>query len=175
MLCLIWPPHSHGLSGSSIRTDKPLMKHSKLHRLRVISLSLAGLGIGLIFFGIILPTCRIFYSFDHLERNARKVITPAALQAWATNLLAHPPATDTPKVSELGTNFPRQLLGLYHTPPYISIRHPSSNAPGSVFLMWGGGMIGHCGFEIGASNFLGFRGEQWQGYAGVNFWSDQKK
>jgi hypothetical protein len=80
---------------------------------------------------------------DNLERNAKRATTGTELQAWATGLLAAAPTNTAPRVSELGTNFPAQLLGLYHRPPYIQIQVAETNSPGSVYLMWGGGMIGH--------------------------------
>jgi hypothetical protein len=116
------------------------------------------------------PTIRLVRSFDNLERNAKRVITGAQLQQWATNLLAVTPTNSYLKVSQLGTNFPSQLLGLYRRPPYISIHDDLS--PSCVYLMWGGGLIGHCGFEIGPTNFVSRRrnAREWQ--PGVYFWSD---
>lgn len=113
----------------------------------------------------------VFWQFDHLEQRAKRRITGTQLQAWALNLLEQYPTTvtnDTPDVSDLGTNFPRQLLGLYHRTPYIRINQ-YTNFESYVLLMWGGGMIGHCGFEIGSTNFIG-RGHAWQ--PGVYFWRD---
>jgi len=117
--------------------------------------------------------CRPDWQFARLERNARKVITPTQLQTWAVWLLAKSPTNTTPRVSELGTSFPSQLLGLYHLPPYIQIRESLTNSPGSVLLAWGGGLIGHCGFEIGPTNFVSYRehARAWQ--PGVYFWSDR--
>ena len=87
--------------------------------------------------------CRPDWQFARLERNARKVITPTQLQTWAVWLLAKSPTNTTPRVSELGTSFPSQLLGLYHLPPYVRIQKASTNSLGSVLLAWGGGLIGH--------------------------------
>jgi hypothetical protein len=119
--------------------------------------------------------CKPDWQFSRLEMNARKAITPAQLQAWATNLLAAWPtnASATPKVSALGTNFPAQLLPLYHRPPYIQIQEATADRPASVYLMWGGGVIGHCGFEIGPPEFVSYRqnARAWQ--PGVYFWSDR--
>jgi hypothetical protein len=132
---------------------------------------LALFGVGLLAFGMIWPTWSLFHSFDKLERNAAKVITAAELQAWATNLLAHPPATTTPRVADLGTNFPQKLRGLYRSPPYVLLRQDGTNPPDAVLISWGSGFMGHCGFEIGASNLTPSRGsEPWQGRSGVYFW-----
>ena len=127
-------------------------------------------------FGMIWPTCRVFRSFDNLERNARKVITATQLQTWATNLIAKPPTNNTPRVSQLGTNFPQQLLGLYHNPPSIVIYEGATNndwvQPSWILLYWGGGVIGHCGFEIGPTNFISLKPKSKQWQPGVYFFSE---
>lgn len=117
--------------------------------------------------------CKPYWQFDHLEQNAKRRITAPQLQSWATSLLAqHPPGHA--KVADLGTNFPRQLLGLYHRPPGIIIYESRTNdsgleMPAYVRLTWGGGFIGHCGFEIGPTNFFSYvRGTKWSD--GVYFW-----
>ena len=134
-----------------------------------------GLSALAVMFGVAWPTCSLIWSFDHLEQHAKRRITGLELQLWATNLIAHHSA-GLVKVSELGTNFPQQLLGLYHRPPDIMIYEPLTNdlgqiQPAFVTLFWGCGMIGHCGFEIGPTNFSGYRATKaWQG--GVYFWKD---
>ncbi len=125
-----------------------------------------------LFFIFIWPTQRAFRSFDNLERNAKRVVTGAQLQAWATGLLAASPTDTTPRVSQLGTNFPAQLLGLYRNPPYIQIQEGDTNSSASIYLMWGGGMIGHCGFEIGPTNFVSYRSHARAWQPGVYFWSE---
>lgn len=134
-----------------------------------------------IFFGVILaclaavwfsPNCRIIRSFDNLERNARKTISGPDLQAWALRLLAEYPKETNFWSDRLGTNFP--LASLYHAPARVIIRESTTNSPAFVYLMWGGGFVGHCGFEIGPSNFVSLRGDnKWQD--GVYFWTDQKR
>jgi hypothetical protein len=144
-----------------------------MRNLRVILPLSVGALIGVyLVFVIVWPTVRVFRSFDNLERNAKRVITGPRLQEWATNLLAVAPTNTYLKVSQLGTNFPSQLLGLYRNPPYISIHEATALSPPCVYLMWGGGVIGHCGFEIGATNFVSHRpnARAWQ--PGVYFWSD---
>ena len=115
------------------------------------------------------PTQTKFRSFDNLERNTKRVITGTELQTWATGLIALTPTNATPRVSALGTNFPQRLLDLYHRPPYIEIQEMNANQPASVFLMWGGGMIGHCGFEIGPTNFVSYRSNARAWQPGVLF------
>jgi hypothetical protein len=122
--------------------------------------------------GWVWPTCRTIWKFDHIEGKARKRVTAAELQMWATNLLANPP-TGRVTVASLGTNFPAGLRGLWRYDPSVVLNQTRTNdgepMPGWVHLMWGSGMLGHCGFEIGPTNFLGNRGTSvWS--AGVYFW-----
>jgi hypothetical protein len=124
------------------------------------------------------PAYRLFRSFELLEQNARAKITGTELQSWATNLLAHhPPGYTT--VERLGTNFPRQLIGLYRHQPSILIYESTTNKddsvnPGWVRVVWGSGFMGHTGFEIGPTNFRGYkRGNEWQ--EGVYFYKDQAR
>lgn len=119
------------------------------------------------------PPCSTVRSFDNLERNAERVTTAAELQAWALKVVAQYPSPTNGyeylRRSDLKTDIPRPLLGLYHNPPAIFVYETTADLPGHVRLIWGGGMIGHCGFEIGPTNFVS-RGHLWQD--GVYFWSD---
>jgi len=121
------------------------------------------------------PTQRLYSSFDNLERNAKRVITGTQLQQWAMGLLASEPTNPTPKVADLGTNFPPQLLGLIRHRPYIQVQEANTNSPGSVLLVWGSGFLGHSGFEIGPTIFVSYRpnAQAWQ--PGVYFWTDSPK
>jgi hypothetical protein len=143
-----------------------------MRTLRVVIPVLVCLAALSLYFIFIWPTQRVFRSFDNLERNAKRVITGTQLQTWATGLLALSPTNASLRVSALGTNFPAQLLGLYTNPPYIQIQEADTNSPASVYLMWGGGMIGHCGFEIGPTNFVSYRSHARAWQSGVYFWSD---
>jgi hypothetical protein len=118
---------------------------------------------------------RLFWSFDHIEQHAKKVITGIELQDWAAKILAQHPVPPGDYLilrrSELLTPLPKPLLGLYHNPPDIFVYETTTNSPGYIMLMWGGGVIGHCGFEIGPTNFVRHRGKhKWQD--GVYFWSE---
>lgn len=108
-----------------------------------------------------LKAIQLFWSFRQLERNAQKRITGNELQAWATNLLQASATSGYVSVSNLGTNFPQQLLGVYHQPPSIFVHCGESNSPGWVSIMWGGGVIGLSGFCIGPTNYVG-NGHRWQ-------------
>jgi len=100
--------------------------------------------------------CKPVWQFDHLENNARKVITGPELQKWATNLLAQCPKETSFKVQELGTNFPKQLLGLApELGPNIFVHvYDDTNSPPYVQLYWGSGFLGATGFYLGTTNFI---------------------
>lgn len=109
---------------------------------------------------------RPVWQFDHLEANARKVISAAELQTWATNLLANPPTSQLAAVtlSDLGTNFPKQLRGLAPKlgPHVFLYESQATNLPRSLRIYWGSGFLGAHGFEIGPTNFASARpGHVW--------------
>ena len=115
--------------------------------------------------------CKPVWQFDHLERNAKKVITAAELQTWATNLLALYPTNSEVRMSELGTNFPKQLRSLApKLGPHIWFYDGyDTNSPRWVRLYWGSGFLGAHGFEIGPTNFVSMRpGRAWS--PGVYFY-----
>jgi hypothetical protein len=96
------------------------------------------------------------WQFDHLEQNARKVITAQELQSWATRLLDQYPTTETNLVlvSQLHTNFPQQLRGLApRLGPNVYVTYYDTNKTPFVELSWGSGFLGNTGFYIGRTNF----------------------
>ena len=118
--------------------------------------------------------CQPVWQFDHLERNARRVIAASELQIWATNLLTQYPTNDglSLRVQDLGTNFPKQLQGLApKLGPHVWIyQGREADSPGWVRLHWGSGFLGTSGFEIGPTNFVSRRtGHAWQ--PGVYFYT----
>lgn len=110
------------------------------------------------------PTCRITRSFDNFERNVRKVITGPELAAWGNGILANYPTNTTLYLRDLGTNFPPQLRKLApELGPFIDVYAGDTNTPPWVMVFWGSGFLGHCGFEIGPTNFMGERAKhRWQ-------------
>ena len=167
-------------AGFRFETDR-LMLHSRmteassppLPRRALIALVLSfGCGVVLLVSFVIWPIVSVTWSFDHIEQKARKRVTAAELQSWATNLIAQQPPGSIP-VDSVETNLPNGLRGIYRRNPSIVIYEAQTNSgevlPGWVSLVWGGGMIGHCGFEIGPTNFIGWRGKsKWDD--GVYFW-----
>ena len=118
------------------------------------------------------PSCRVIRSFDNFERNARKAISGAELAAWGNRVLAQYPTNAYPRVADLGTNFPAQLLKLApKLGPRLVVYEADTNSPGWVMVYWGSGFLGHCGFEVGPTNFTGSKAhDRW--YPGVYFWND---
>jgi hypothetical protein len=107
------------------------------------------------------------WQYDHLEANARKIVTALELQAWATNLLATNPTGTNLVPSNWGSNFPKQLSSLCpKTGPGVCVYEPweanGEKGPGWVRVMWGSGMLGASGFEIGPTNFVSMQpGHAW--------------
>lgn len=131
----------------------------------ILLILLAGLG------GCIYTSFKPVWQFDHLEQNARKAITAPELQLWATNLLTHYTNETGVGLSELGTNFPRQLRDLApRLGPHVFVHVPDdTNWPPYVQLYWGSGFLGAHGIEVGPTNFTGGRGQRaWQ--PGVYFY-----
>jgi hypothetical protein len=97
------------------------------------------------------------WQYDHLERNASKVITGTELQVWATNLLARYPMETNFYPSQLGTNFPPQLRKLApKLGPYVAV-HISPDEirqPSFVQISWEGGILDGSGFYVGPTNFI---------------------
>jgi hypothetical protein len=117
------------------------------------------------------------WQFDHLEQNARKAMTAQELQVWATKLLTYYTNETYVRLSELGTNFPRQLRGLApRVGPSVfihaaegSIYPVVGSRPAYIQLVWGSGFLGSHGIEVGPPEFTGARANrQWQ--PGVYFY-----
>ena len=112
----------------------------------------------------------LFRSFDHLELHAKRVITGAELQTWATNLLAGYSRTNM-AVSIESSNCPVQLRGLCpRLGPSVIVYKFNDARPRSVRIMWHSGFMGAAGFEIGDTNFVR-SGHKWQD--GVYFYGNR--
>jgi hypothetical protein len=110
------------------------------------------------------------WQYAHLERNARNVVTGSELQAWATNLLARDPEGTNLIKSNWGSDYPKQLDRLLpKNGPSVSVHDSGdTNFPSYVQVLWGSATMGHCGFAIGPTNFIG-PGHSWQ--PGVYFFN----
>lgn len=150
-----------------LKLSKPFKRLPKVLRILLwMFLLLGGLYAYLIF--------RPFWEFGRIEHNAKKDVTPEALQMWATNLIAKYPEGGHVRLSELGTNLPigwRDVAPRFGPSVYVNPGH-GDDYPSSVRVFWGSGFMGHCGFEIGPTNFIGM-GHAWS--AGVYFWNDNQR
>lgn len=108
--------------------------------------------------------------FDSIETRVKTSITANELQAWAVQILAKPMDASGAGV-DVADLVPDRLKNLYDRPPSAIAHADRENRPGSVTIMWGGGFIGHCGFDLGSTNYDLGRGKEWQ--PGVYFWKTQ--
>ena len=122
------------------------------------------------------PTWQLYRSFDRIEEKLKARITPEEIRRWGTNVLEEN-RSGFASYEELPTNMPDSLLRVFKHPPYVVINESPTNENGQVkhrwlTVWWGSGLLGHCGLEIGSTNFLGARvGDEWAG--GVYFWKDR--
>ena len=103
------------------------------------------------------------HRFAQLESNARKVITPGELQAWALKLISDSHSySNSRQFITMRTNFPSQLAALVPgLQPAVNVSEANSvneplnwtNIPPFVSLIWGTGLLGHRGFMVGPTNF----------------------
>lgn len=108
--------------------------------------------------------------FDSIEARVKASITSDELQAWAVGILAKPLDASGGGV-DVAALVPENLKNLYDRLPSAIANADREDRPGSVTILWGGGFIGHCGFDLGSTNYDLGRGEQWQ--PGVYFWKTQ--
>lgn len=115
------------------------------------------------------PACRTERAFNRLEAEMKKVTSGAELHSWATNLLAQYPTNASVSVSNLGKDFPKELLGVApRMGPRVSVHH-DAKTPHYVLLYWGSGVLGAKMFEIGPTNLESSRGGTAWGAPGVYF------
>lgn len=93
------------------------------------------------------------YAFKHLEANAKKAVTANELQAWATNVLAHP------NDYRLQTNYPSSLRRIHPTREPRTRICTNLDQP-YVVLDWTAEDI-LVEIQVGRTNFVGW-GHKWQ-------------
>lgn len=112
-----------------------------------------------------------YWRFDHIEQSAKRMITPAELQTWATNLLARFPTYSQAEAWQTRTNYPAQLrplcrgmwAGMWAC--WVSVvEEPRTNSAGApenhpeyVMIIWSMKPSGDAAFEIGPTNFVSGR------------------
>ena len=127
--------------------------------------------VALCFFAF-LKSYRIMRAFNHLEQNAREVITASELQAWATDLLARNPDGFYFNGRRALTNCPKQLVGLCpETGPVIGSFAPDgTNPPSALWIQWSSGLQGTTGLEIGTTNHIPYNESAHAWQPGVYFY-----
>lgn len=138
---------------------------SAMKRIRKLLSPLLVLGAFGTLAAMFVPMLWTFWTFDHIEQRARRRVTGAQLQQWAINLIGVYPPYFQERADVMGTNFPQPLLGLWRLEPLVFTFPATTNEdtllrqsqwvnPGYVRITWGAGMMGHCGFEVGPTNFV---------------------
>jgi hypothetical protein len=94
-----------------------------------------------------------WWQFDHIEDRARRAITAAELQTWATNVLAQAPSYSPSEFHQLRTNYPAKLRSVCRGPGvcWISVPDPESDY---LMIIWSMKPSGDAAFEIGGTNFV---------------------
>ncbi len=125
--------------------------------------------LGFVAFGPV-RALRRMWLYDHIEENARKVVTAEELQVWATNLLAIDPG-GTNLERNWGPSFPEQLrkLAPRSGPLLVVYGGDDRGLPSFVRLWWGSGELGASGFEIGPTDFPGWHPDSHEWAPGVYF------
>jgi len=108
-----------------------------------------------------------WWQFDHLEDRARRAITAAELQAWATNVLAQVPSYSSSQVHQLRTNYPSKLRSVCCGPGACWITVPQ---PRYVMIIWSMKPSGDAAFEIGDTNFVSMHPKAHAWAPGVYFY-----
>lgn len=110
----------------------------------------------------------VIWSFAQIESHVKSRMTGDALQQWALEVMKQSRTEDALSSLEVQPPLPKALLNAYRRPPQVTVFTGTDNNPGHVRIMWGGGFIGHCAFEVGPTNFSKGAGHKWQD--GIYFW-----
>jgi hypothetical protein len=106
-----------------------------------------------------------WWRFDHLEQSARKRITAAELQNWATNIIATYPGLTPLQAYQVRTNFPPKLESLCRgtiSACWVGVMsHSVTNSQGQIHeeadcvqIVWSQKPSGDAAFVIGPPDFV---------------------
>lgn len=84
------------------------------------------------------------------QKHLKERVSPAELQAWATNLFHLANETEFDRATT--TNLHPALRGLFIHDPYVAIYRANPPDTPYVSVFYGGGGSGHWGLELGPSN-----------------------
>lgn len=113
----------------------------------------------------------VFWQFARIESRVKNHITGDQLQKWALTVLEQRTYEDHILLADLNPPLPDALRDAFRSLPTVYAYPTDQNGPGYVRVIWGGGFIGHCGFDIGSADFSnkGRWSRKWQD--GIYFWS----
>ena len=97
-----------------------------------------------------------YWKFDHLEEHAKRAITPAELQTWATNLMAEYATYTDLQFGQIHTNYPAQLNALCHSVGacwVVVCNNSSQKNPDYVVIHWGIKPTGDFDLVIGPPDY----------------------
>jgi len=133
----------------------------------------------LIIGGCLLQMSLRFSQFDNLEIRAKRVITAAELQSWATNLIVESQSYNADQWHWLRTNYPAQLRSVsrWIGGPHVSMmpatepvaEEQKDGRPAYMLLGWSIKPTGDARFEIGPTNFVSIHSEAHAWAPGVYF------
>ena len=99
--------------------------------------------------------------------RARKNTDPSELQRWAADLLRRYPPDATNYSGPF--TLPQGVADVWDDPPHVSLIESGPAHEAHVRLLWGSGPLGHWGFWLGSTNFMG-PGTMWR--PGVFWWRE---
>ena len=134
----------------------------------------------LIIGGCLLQMSLRFSQFDSLEIRAKRVITAAELQSWATNLIVESQSYNADQRHWLRTNYPDKLRSVsrWIGGPQVSMmpatepvaEEQRDGRPAYMLLGWSIKPTGDARFEIGPTNFVSTHSEAHAWAPGVYFY-----
>jgi hypothetical protein len=107
------------------------------------------------------------YIARRCETHARQSTNPAELQRWAADLLRRYPPDTTNYSGPF--DLPGGVAKIWDHPPHVSLVESGPVEEAHVRLLWGSGLLGHWGFRLGSTNFVGL-GKMWA--PGVFWWRE---
>ena len=117
--------------------------------------------------------------FDSLEVRAKRVITAAELQSWATNVIVESEGYSADQWFQLRTNCPAKLRSVsrWIGGPHVSMvpatepvaEEQTDGRPAYMLLGWSIKPSGDARFEIGPTNFVSIHSEARAWAPGVYF------
>lgn len=127
--------------------------------------------------GALLWCWQNFLTYDgevrHFEQRIRRDVDPAALQAWATNLLHTYSASNVQSAPLRSSMFPADIQRLNSRLLFGFVMPNASEEMAHVRVIWGSGFRGHWGLRVGSTNFVDYGSQIWR--PGVYLWRETRR